>query len=66
MILVNNRDKVDWKEGMTAQDVMDAMGYDFVLITIHVNDQYVPEDEYDTYPVPDDANVAIIHIHHGG
>ncbi len=66
MILVNNRDKVEWHDGMTVQDVMDAMGYDFVLITVFVNDEFVSEDDYLTTIVPDDANVAVIHIAHGG
>ncbi len=66
MIIVNNRDKLEWKEGMTVSDVLKEMNYIYVLITVMVNDVYVPEEDYDTYKVPDNANVIVFHIFHGG
>jgi thiamine biosynthesis protein ThiS len=66
MILVNNRDRIDWREGMTVQDVLDAMGYDYALITVTVEGSLVPEEEYGTRPVPDGSNVGVFHLAHGG
>jgi thiamine biosynthesis protein ThiS len=66
MITVNNRDKVEWREGMTAQDVLDALGYDYALITVTVDGALVPEDDYRAHPVPDGAEVTVFHLAHGG
>jgi len=66
MIIVNNRDKVDWHEGMTAQDVLDAMGYDYALITVTIEGTLVPEDDYETRTVPDGSRVGLFHLAHGG
>lgn len=66
MILVNDRDRVDWKEGMTVQDVLDAMNYSYSLITVTVNDELVSRDDYSEFEVPDGANVTIFHLAHGG
>ena len=66
MILVNQRDRVAWRPGMTVRDVMTAMAWDYVLIVVTVNGVHVEQDDYDSFPVPDDADVRIIHIAHGG
>ncbi len=66
MILVNQRDKVEWRDGMVVRDVMNAMAWDYVLIVVTVNGEHVDADDYDSFPVPDDADVRIIHIAHGG
>ena len=66
MITINNRDKIEWREGMTVQDVLDAMGYDYVLITVTIGGLLVPEDEYRTRAVPDGAEVGVFHLAHGG
>lgn len=66
MILVNNRDKVDWKEGMTVRDVLGVMDYYFSYMTITVNGELVPEEDYDTWQVPDNADVNVFHLAHGG
>jgi thiamine biosynthesis protein ThiS len=66
MVRVNNRDMVKWKSGMTVRDVLKTMGYDYPLITITVNDTLVPHEEYDIFPVPDNAEVIIFHLAHGG
>ena len=66
MILVNNRDRVDWKEGMTVRDVLEVMEYSFSHMTITVNGELVPEEDYDTGNVPDNAEVTVFHLAHGG
>jgi thiamine biosynthesis protein ThiS len=66
MILVNDRDKIEWREGMTVQGVLDAMNYSYSLITVTVNDELVSRDDYSEFEVPDSANVTIFHLAHGG
>lgn len=66
MIMVNQRDRIDWCEGQTVRDVMNAMKWNYVLIVVTVNGEHVDQDDYDTFPVPDNADVRIIHIAHGG
>lgn len=66
MILVNNRDKIDWREGMTVQDVLGVMEYTFTHMTVTVNGELIPEEEYDTCKVTDNAEVTVFHLAHGG
>ncbi len=66
MVIVNNKHKLDWYEGMTVQDVLDNMGYVLPLITVSVNGQLVQEIDYSTFEVPDNASVNVFHLAHGG
>ncbi len=66
MIRVNKRHTIEWEEGMTVQQVLDAMNYNYSLITVSVNNVLVPREEYDTYLVPDRAEVNVFHLAHGG
>ena len=66
MILINNRDKIEWFEGMTVRDVFRIMNYNYSLITVSVNDVFVPEEDYESFIIPDNANVIAFHLAHGG
>jgi len=66
VLTVNDRDQLPWRPGLTVQDVLDAMDYDYALITITVNDELVPEADYETRIVPDGARVTVFHLAHGG
>ena len=66
MLMINNRDKVAWREGMTVADVLTAMGYDYALITVSVNGEVVSEDDYGIWTVPDGAELTVFHLAHGG
>jgi len=66
MITVNNRDKLEWYNNMTVQDVLDTMGYSFVLITVTVNKDLVPKENYQSYKIPDNADINVFHLFHGG
>ena len=65
MIAVNGR-KVAWRAGMTVSDALAKMGYDFVYITVTVDGEFVPADDFASRAVPDRADVQAIHLHHGG
>ena len=66
MITVNNRDQIPWREGMTVQDVLRAMNFDYALIVVSVNGTTVEKEAFATHSVPDGAQVQVIHIAHGG
>jgi thiamine biosynthesis protein ThiS len=66
MIIVNNRDKLEWQKDMTVKDLLDKMGYKFSLITVTVNGTLVPKEDYEERPIPDNATVGVFHLAHGG
>lgn len=66
MIRINNRDEVEWKEGMTVQGLLDEMGFSYTLITVTVDDRLVPEEDYDHFIIHDGAEVGVFHLAHGG
>ncbi len=66
MIIVNNRDKLEWQKNMTVKDLLNKMGYKFSLITVTVNGTLVPKEDYEDRPVPDNADVGVFHLAHGG
>ncbi|MBN1163603.1 MAG: sulfur carrier protein ThiS [Candidatus Krumholzibacteriota bacterium] len=66
MITVNNRDKIEWREGLTVQALLDKMNYDYALITVTVNDELIPEEEYESCVLKDNADVCVFHLAHGG
>ena len=66
MVTVNNRDKVEWDEEMTVRDLLNKMNYTYSLITVTVNGELVPKVEYDYHRVPDNAQVGVFHLAHGG
>ncbi|MCD6595960.1 sulfur carrier protein ThiS [bacterium] len=66
MITVNNRDKLEWHDGMTIRDVLNSMKYNYSLIVVSVNGKPIHLDDYDILKIPDYADVKVIHIMHGG
>ncbi|MGE5340772.1 MAG: sulfur carrier protein ThiS [Candidatus Omnitrophota bacterium] len=66
MILINNRDRLDWQDGMTVTDLLQKMNYSYTLITVTVNGELVPHDDYSNHLVPDHAEVTVFHLAHGG
>ncbi|OGU58154.1 MAG: thiamine biosynthesis protein ThiS [Ignavibacteria bacterium RBG_13_36_8] len=66
MIIINDRDKVEWKEGMTVRDLLDKMNYTYSLITVVVDDEVVLEEDYDHFKLKDETNVSVFHLAHGG
>ena len=61
-----NEQALAWREGMTVQDAMDAMGYDFPLITVIVDGELVDKDDWGEHLLVPGADMKAIHIHHGG
>ena len=66
MLIVNDRDRIEWKEGMTVQDVLDILRYEYALMTVTVDGRLVPEEEYSLRVLPDGACLTVFHLAHGG
>jgi len=61
-----NEVEIPWREGMTVEDALQAMGYDFVHISVTIDDEYVDHADHARRLVPDGADVRAIHLFHGG
>lgn len=66
MIEVNDKHELTWREGMTVADVLELMDYGYHRIIVKVNGELVRKASYDTYTVPDGADVKAIHMIGGG
>jgi thiamine biosynthesis protein ThiS len=64
-ITVNGR-TVAWQEDMTVQTVLKVMNYTFRMLVVKVDGRLVRKAEYETFPVPEDADVKVIHMVAGG
>jgi sulfur carrier protein len=66
LIRVNNREEVEWEEGLTVSDVLERLNYTFAHIIVKVDGELVRKENYDTYTIPDGADVKAIHLIAGG
>jgi len=66
MLRVNERLEVAWQPGMTVRDLLTACRFTFPLINVTVNGVLVKKEEWDTYMLPDGADVRVIHRSAGG
>jgi thiamine biosynthesis protein ThiS len=66
MIRVNNRDRVEWEEGLTVSDLLQRFRYTFVHIIVKVNGEVISREEYATCAIPDGADVWVVHLIAGG
>ena len=66
MITINQRERIEWTPGMTVRDVLERMNYTYPEVVIRVNGEVVMDEAYDSYRVPDEADVRIIHLMAGG
>lgn len=66
MICVNNQYEVEWRPGMTVQDLLDELKFTFRMIAVKVNGKVVLRPDYATTPVPDGAEVQALHLISGG
>ena len=66
VILVNNRDKVEWEEGLTVSALLERFRYTFPHIIVKINGDVIPREQYPTRTIPDAADVWVIHLIAGG
>jgi thiamine biosynthesis protein ThiS len=66
MILVNNRDKIEWEEGMTVTRLLEVCRFTARQITVWVNGELVSRDAHATHPIRDHDEVRVLHFIGGG
>jgi thiamine biosynthesis protein ThiS len=55
-----------WKEGLVVRDALTMMNYTFVMLVIKLNGKLVKKADYDTTPIPQNADLKVIHLISGG
>jgi len=66
MIRVNNRDEIEWQEGLTVTGLLELFRYTFPDIIVKINGELIHREEYPTRLIPDGADVRVIHMIAGG
>jgi sulfur carrier protein len=66
MIRVNNKFDVNFRLGMTVQDVLDALNFTFRMIVVKVDGVVVLQPDWDATEVPDGAEMQALHLISGG
>lgn len=66
VIKVNDRDQVEWREGLTVADLLEQLNRAHPMVIVKVNGELVRKESYDTTLVPDGAEVWAILLIGGG
>jgi sulfur carrier protein len=65
-VITVNGDPLDHVPGMTVRQVIVAMNFKFPLLVVRIDGTFVPREAYDNTPVPDGAEVQVVHLISGG
>ena len=65
MIKVNTEEH-PWTRPLSVQELLDEKGYIFPHIVVHINGEYIEEDDYPKWLVQDGDNVLVLHLMAGG
>ena len=65
MITVNT-EAYPWHPGMTVRSLLDEKVFTFRHIIVRVNDDYVPEEDYENFAIQDEDDVVVLHLMAGG
>ncbi len=66
MIRVNGQYDVEYRPGMTVQDVLDALKFSFRMIVVKIDGKVVLRKDFATTAVPDGTEMQAIHLISGG
>lgn len=61
-----NDNKLAWKEGLVIRDALTMMNYTFKMLVIKMNGELIKKENYDSTPIPENADVKVIHLISGG
>jgi len=64
-ITVNNR-KIEYVKNETVNELLKRMKYNFPLIIVKINKNLVKKKDYSNTIIPDNSEVAVIHMISGG
>jgi len=66
MIRLNDRDEIEWEEGLTVSGLLERLRYTFPHIIVKIDGEVIPREDYPTCTIPDGADVRVIHLIAGG
>lgn len=66
MIRVNDLYDVEYRPGMTVQDVLDALKFSFRMIVVKIDGKVVLRRDFATTEVSDGTEMQAIHLISGG
>ena len=66
MITVNNRDKIEWEEGITIVRLLEKCHFTARQIHVFVNDELVRRETHAAHQLQDGDCVRVIHFIGGG
>ena len=66
MILVNNRDKIEWEKGMTVTRLLEKCRFTARQIHVFVNGELIHRKIHATHQLQDGDRVQVIHFIGGG
>lgn len=61
-----NETKLPWREGMVVRDALTMMNYTFKMLVIKLNGELIKKESYDSTPIPQNADLKVIHLISGG
>lgn len=61
-----NGKKVEWMENETVDQLLKRMRYVFPLVVVKIDGKVVPKKDFSEVVVPDNSEVAVIHMISGG
>ncbi len=64
-IKVNGR-KVNWVEKETVKQLLKRIRYTFPLVIVKINGKIIPRTNFSDVVVPDNSQIAVIHMTSGG
>jgi len=65
MITVNEKE-ADWEEGMTVASLIRKMNFTHPLLVVSVDGAHVLKPRFASTPIPDGADVKVLHLSQGG
>ena len=65
-MLTVNDEPLEYDQGMTVADILRKRNYIWRMLAVFVNGEFVRRGTYDKTPVPDGAEVKVIHQIAGG
>lgn len=61
-----NEEKIEWREGMTVRDAMNAVKYTFPLVIVSVNGKPIEQKQLDKHIINDNDKIKVFHLISGG
>ncbi|KQC08880.1 MAG: thiamine biosynthesis protein ThiS [Candidatus Cloacimonas sp. SDB] len=64
--IIVNGNRIQWQDNLTIRSLLKLMNYTFKMLIIKVNGELVKKEQYDTFLIPPEADVKVIHLISGG